>query len=163
MKLKKILVEKNKTQVILLLLLLTAFACFGIFILKQRTNINDTYNIAQKVYINEKLFYLKIANESNEWSRGLMDVQSLQPDQGMLFIFDDNKPRSFWMKNTYIPLDIIFIDDQFRVVEIYNNTKPLDTSLRYNSILPAKYVLELTPGSAEALKLDTNDSIKLIF
>lgn len=157
------MVEKNKILVILLLLLITALIYFGIFFQKQKTHINDTFNVAQKVYIDEKLFNLKIADDSKEWSRGLMDVLSLQPDQGMLFIFDDNKPRSFWMKNTYIPLDIIFIDDQFKVIKIYNNTKPLDTSLRYNSILPAKYVLELTPGSADALKLDTNDSIKLIF
>lgn len=80
-------------------------------------------------------------------------------DQAMLFVFEEEGPRSFWMQNTLIPLDIVFIGANKRVVDIKGG-KPLDEkSLR--SLGPAKYVLELKAGSTVRFELKKGDMIRI--
>jgi uncharacterized protein len=78
---------------------------------------------------------------------GMMCREHIDPDHGMLFIFRDMKRRSFWMKNTLIPLDIIYIDDEGRIVAIEENATPLSLQGR-SPLEPAKYVLEIGGGQA---------------
>ena len=78
---------------------------------------------------------------------GLMYRKSMDPNEGMLFIFSDEAPRSFWMKNTYLELDIIFINAAYEVVSIVERATPLTETPRLSNA-PAKYVVELLGGSA---------------
>lgn len=78
-------------------------------------------------------------------SRGLMFRRSLAPHGGMLFVFDDEAPRSFWMKNTYLPLSIAYVGSDGIIREIYD-MEPLDTSRIYPSIMPARYAIEAHKG-----------------
>jgi len=77
----------------------------------------------------------------------------------MLFIFPDIRMRSFYMKNIYIPLDIIYLDSDKHIVSIQENAKPLDeTSLP--SLFPAQYVLEINAGLSEKLNLKVGDNME---
>lgn len=101
---------------------------------------------------------IEIAETDYERQRGLMDRTSMKDDQAMLFIFPDMRMRSFYMKNTYISLDIIYIDDSNKIVSIQKNAKPLnETSLP--STAPAKYVLEIKGGLSAQLGIAEGDRI----
>lgn len=103
-------------------------------------------------------FDIEIADNDYEIQRGLMDRHSMKDDQAMLFVFPDMKLRSFYMKNTLIPLDIVYIDKDHFVVSIQENAIPLDeTSLPSN--VPAQYVLEINGGLSERMLLKMGDSI----
>lgn len=80
-------------------------------------------------------------------ARGLMRRRQLAADAGMLFIFDREEIQSFWMKNTYLPLDIIFIDSKLRVVGVVHDAEPLTTTSR-SVDKPSRYALEVNAGFA---------------
>ena len=90
---------------------------------------------------------VSIARTDREHQRGLMYVQNLPPDDGMLFIFDDDSERQFWMKNTLIPLDMIFIGADLTVVGVIANAKPLTTNPQTVG-KGSRYVLEVNGGWA---------------
>lgn len=101
---------------------------------------------------------IEIADDAYQTETGLMYRHSLAPNHAMLFIFEDEKPRSFYMKNTEIPLDIIYFDRNKKVVNIQKDAKPFDkTSLP--SEAASKYVLEVNAGLANQWKLDKGDSM----
>ena len=86
-----------------------------------------------------------VADDDKERSQGLMDVRDLPADKGMLFIFKENKPRGFWMANTPLPLDIIFVNADKQIVRIHHNAQPFsEESLASDK--PAKYVIETNAG-----------------
>ena len=102
---------------------------------------------------------IEIADDDYSTQTGLMYRKSMKPNQGMLFIFPDSDYRSFYMKNTEIPLDIIYISDNKQIVSIQKNAKPMDeTSLP--SEAPAKYVLEVNAGLSDTWKLEKGDIIE---
>lgn len=86
-----------------------------------------------------------LADDDMSRSEGLMDVHTLPSDAGMLFIFDGDEPRSFWMANTPLSLDIIFANSDFEIVRIHRNTPPYSHE-SIESELPAKYVVEVNAG-----------------
>lgn len=90
---------------------------------------------------------VELARTPAEQERGLMFRRSLDADAGMLFLFDRLEIRRFWMRNCYIPLDMIFLDEQKVVVGIEENTLPLDESSR-GPDRPAQYVIEVEGGYA---------------
>ena len=99
-------------------------------------------------------FDVEVARTVAQRARGLMFRKSMPQDQGMLFVFDDDTVRSFWMKNTLIPLDMIFVDKDGKVVSVRENVQPCrekDSSYcpTYSSVLPARYVLEINAGLAQ--------------
>lgn len=102
----------------------------------------------------------EIADSAGEIRLGLMYRKKLADDAGMLFVFSNEKPRSFWMKNTYVELDMIFADAQGEVVKIIRRAVPLSTIGR-KSGKPAKYVLEVVGGSADAWGLQAGDTLVL--
>ena len=103
-------------------------------------------------------FDIEIADNDYERQRGLMDRRSMKENHAMLFIFPNMQLRSFYMKNTYIALDIIYIDDANKIVSIQKNAKPLnETSLP--SKAPAKYVLEIKGGLSDQLGIAEGDRI----
>ena len=102
---------------------------------------------------------IEIADNDYEIQTGLMYRTNLQTNQGMLFIFPDSDYRSFYMKNTKIPLDIIYINEAQRIISFQKNAKPFDeTSLP--SAAPAKYVLEINAGLSDEWQLEVGDTIE---
>ena len=92
----------------------------------------------------------EVADSQEERQRGLMNKDYLAPNTGMLFIFPDEAPRSFWMKNTKIPLDIIFIPSNFTIADIQSMEPCLEEPCKlYVSKEAAKYALEVNKGFAE--------------
>ena len=102
---------------------------------------------------------LEVANTASERSMGLMYRDELKPNHGMIFIFPDEQVQSFWMKNTKIPLDIIFLDSQFRVVAIQHNSTPYSEDPRDSKGKLARYVVELIAGSC--LKFGISEGVSL--
>ncbi len=102
---------------------------------------------------------IEIADDEYQRQTGLMYRHSMKNNQAMLFIFKDERPRSFYMKNTEIPLDIIYFDKNKRIVSIRKNAKPYDeTSLP--SQKAAQYVLEVNAGLSDKWNLKTGDMIE---
>ncbi|WP_353779764.1 DUF192 domain-containing protein [Winogradskyella sp. 3972H.M.0a.05] len=105
-----------------------------------------------------KTIAIEIADNEYETQTGLMYRNSMGNDQGMLFVFPNEQPRSFYMKNTKIALDIIYISSTGKIVSFQKDAKPLDeTSLP--SEKPAKYVLEINGGLSDQWNLIEGDSI----
>ncbi len=96
-------------------------------------------------------FKVEIAQTPAEHTQGLMYRESLPEDSGMLFIFDRDSSRSFWMKNTLLPLDIIFINSSFHVVSIAERVQPCTANpcQTYPSLAPAMFVVEVNGGLSE--------------
>ena len=113
------------------------------------------------VEIGGKHFKVDIADSSEEQALGLMFRNSMAADQGMLFIFPNEAPRSFWMKNTRIPLDIMYFDKDLKMVSISADTPPCRVSRcpSYPSKAPAMYVLELNAGIASELGVGVGDRL----
>ncbi|MGM0546606.1 MAG: DUF192 domain-containing protein [Bacteroidota bacterium] len=101
-----------------------------------------------------------IADDDKKRNQGLMDVNNLPKDKGMLFIFDDNKSRSFWMANTPLSLDIMFVNEDYEIVRIHQNAKPFsEKSLASEE--PAKYVIETNSGFC--ISHDIQEGMKVSF
>ena len=106
------------------------------------------------------VFDIEIAEQPTERNYGMMYRKSMDPNMAMLFIMDREEPQSFWMKNTYVSLDIIYINENMEVVSIQKNARPLDeTSLPSGE--PAKYVLEVKGGLSDKLNLKKGDKISV--
>lgn len=102
---------------------------------------------------------IETAVSGYEQETGLMYRKSMAENQGMLFIYNDERPRpNFYMKNTLIGLDLIYINSQMKVVDINENAKPMDESL-LPSNAPAQYVLEVNAGMAKKWNLQIGDSV----
>ena len=86
--------------------------------------------------------------------------EPLGPNAAGLFIYDKPEMRSFWMKNTYIPLDIVFLDENGEIVGIHLNAKP-ESEDSIESPAPAQYVIELDAGECSALALRVGDQFFL--
>lgn len=103
-------------------------------------------------------FEIEIADSDYETETGLMYRKTMLSNRGMLFIFPDVAMHSFYMKNTEIPLDIIFIDENLKIASFQENAKPFNEN-GLSSQVPIKYVLELNAGLAQKLLLEVKDSI----
>ncbi|RYG39257.1 DUF192 domain-containing protein [bacterium] len=92
-------------------------------------------------------------DDDSKRAEGMMwlSEDEVKPDEGMLFAFTEEKPQSFWMRNTLIPLDIVYIDAKGKVVSIAKGKAEDETPLP--SAGPAQYVLELKSGEASKLKI----------
>jgi uncharacterized membrane protein (UPF0127 family) len=101
---------------------------------------------------------MEVSDSETERNQGLMYRQSMKDGESMLFIFDEEAPQAFWMKNTYISLDIIYINAAFEIVSIGKNTQPLSQN-SVRSTGPAKYVVEVPGGFADAYGITKGDKI----
>lgn len=104
-------------------------------------------------------FKIEIADSPYERQTGLMYRDSLEEQHGMLFIFENSELRGFYMKNTLIPLDLIFIDEDYEIVHIYSKATPYKTA-SISSQLPAKYVFEINGGLSEQIGIQKGMKIK---
>jgi hypothetical protein len=103
-------------------------------------------------------FTVEIATTPAQMEQGLMFRRNLAPDSGMLFVFKTPSRASMWMKNTFIPLDMLFIDPQGRIINIAERRVPesLDTT---GAAAPARAVLELNGGTAARLGIRPGDRV----
>ncbi len=103
---------------------------------------------------------VEIADSPDEWRYGLMNRASLPQDAGMLFVFEDDEPRYFWMDNTLIPLDMIFIASDLTIINIHENATPLSRDIIASSG-PCRYVLEVNGGLCAANGIDVGDHVDM--
>jgi uncharacterized protein len=104
------------------------------------------------------VFAVEMASTPAEQAKGLMDRRELPEGQGMLFDFHHEQPTSFWMKNTYIPLDMIFIRGDGRILRIAENAVPLSEAL-IPSGGSVRAVLEVNGGTAKKLGIAPGDRV----
>ncbi len=124
------------------------------------------YNTSS-VCFKENCFKVELAVNEAQRAKGLMNRTELGKDKGMLFIFDKESIYPFWMKNTLIPLDIIWVDSNNKVVFIKENVQPCfpgqGQNLICSSVVPtksAKYVLEINAGLCQQIGLKVGDELK---
>ena len=96
----------------------------------------------------DQAYEIEVVDERFEISRGLMCRDTMEADWGMLFLMEQTRRQSFWMKNTLIPLDMVFIDEQWKVVGV-TSAQPLSLASRGVNA-PSRYVLELGVGVANS-------------
>jgi uncharacterized membrane protein (UPF0127 family) len=113
---------------------------------------------------NGKSVTAELAVSDEERGRGLMFREKILPDQGMLFVFEVEDRHSFWMKNTLIPLDMLWLDSGKRVIHIEADVPPCkeDPCPSYGPRTPARYVLELKAGGAAANGIKVNDQLQFV-
>lgn len=130
----------------------------SIFLIK-----NNSEKIPE-VCLEENCFFVELAKTSAEKSKGLMFRESLEDNRGMLFIYDSDGEYNFWMKNTLIPLDIIWINSEREVVFIKYNAQPCGEIC--DIIEPktnSRFVLEINGGLAEELRMNLGDKFNFYF
>ena len=164
---KKASTNYNKIFKIAVLILIIAFAFFMIinnffpgiksnneFMFKKDgtlTFIDSSGNAKAKIDI-------QIANTDFDRQLGLMFRKSMDENQGMLFIFPQESIQSFWMRNTYISLDMIFVSIDKKIITIHKNTKTLSDQ-SYSSTGPAKYVIEVDAGFSDKFNVRVGDKV----
>ena len=104
-------------------------------------------------------FQVELADDPHERAQGLMYRRKMQPDHGMLFDMGEVRPVGFWMKNTFLPLDIIFIGSDGRVRSMALKTEPLSEAV-IESGEPVRFVLELNAGTAKRIGLKAGDHVR---
>lgn len=129
----------------------------GILIIIPLIHPTLTYNDAE--------FSLEIADTPEERAQGLMNRKDLSESKGMLFVYENEDNRSFWMKNTTIPLDIIFMDSTMEVINIEAANPEPNTSdedlASYTSERPARYVLEINQNKSKEIDLKEGEKMGL--
>ena len=106
-----------------------------------------------------QVFMVEVMRTNEQRAKGLMFRQYLPADRGMLFDFDREEPVAMWMRNTYIPLDMVFIRADGTIHRIHERAQPLDeTSIPAGA--PVRFVLELNGGTAAKLGLKAGDRVK---
>jgi len=103
---------------------------------------------------------IEIADSQYEWETGLMYRRSMEENQGMLFIYPGEALRSFYMKNTQIPLDIVYYSKDSAVVSFQENAKPLDET-GLPSEKPAQFILELNAGKVKEWNIKVGDKMDI--
>ncbi len=151
----------NKINLISILLILTT-----VLILSSCSNsIPKTKSEQSKQVCFEKnCFDVTIANNESSRESGLMFQERLDENKGMLFVFEKEGVYPFWMKNTLIPLDIIWIDNNYNIIYIEKNALPCKDSTNcqvYGPAKNAKYVLEVNSGIVDKINLSVNDNVKI--
>ncbi len=126
---------------------------------------NAPKNGLGRVCVKDSCYDVEIAKTPQEQARGLMFRESLADGKGMLFVFESEIRHSFWMKNTLISLDIIWIDSDGKIVYISQNTPPCvaDPCPSYAPDAPAKYVLEVAAGQIQKTGAQAGDIAAMEF
>src|ERR687884_622793 len=141
-----------------LLALLLVFAIGASATLAQPLQTFPTSELTIESASGRHKFHVELATTPAQREQGLMFRRGLAPDAGMLFDFRQPSPVSMWMKNTFIPLDMLFIDNQGRIINIAERAVPqsLDTVA---AAAPARAVLELNGGTAARLGIRPGDRV----
>ena len=112
------------------------------------------------VLMGKKSFILEVAQTEDERESGLMYRRQLKPNAGMLFVFDTEVIHPFWMHNTLLSLDLLWLDSDLRIVYIFPYAKPFDDTPIVPD-KPSKYVIEVLAGTVKKMKLHVGDKVVL--
>ena len=134
-----------------------------LLLLTSCTNTTPASHVAPAVDLHGQRFSVEFATDEASRVRGLMMRSTLAADHGMLFVFPDTAARAFWMKNTLIPLDILYFDADRRLVSMQLDVPPCtaDPCPTYPSSAAARYVLELSAGTAQRIGAKMTDELKI--
>jgi len=115
------------------------------------------------VELKGRTYTIEVAEDDSSRQRGLMGRDSMPEDHGMLFVFQDDQRRAFWMKNCKFPQDMLFFDAERRLVSVQHDVPPCtaDPCPAYSSGAPARYVLELNAGQARKLGVSPGDELRI--
>jgi uncharacterized membrane protein (UPF0127 family) len=149
--------KRQKLPLILFGLFLVIAIFCALFFIKQKTRQTTIVFLRNSLVFNAETAVTKAQHE-----RGLMWRESLPQDSAMLFVFDKDDYLSFWMKNTKIPLDMIFVSSGLRVVDIKKNFQPCvsEPCDEYMSLRPAKYVIEVNAGISDKKDIIIGDEVR---
>ncbi len=140
----------------------TVAALFALFLfpaaLAQSTEV-ETQELMIATQAGQRTFQVELADEPEEQRTGLMFRRSMAPEAGMLFDFETPRVVSMWMRNTYLPLDMLFIGADGRVVSIAKRTTPL-SERTISSGGSVRYVLEINAGASDALGIRVGDQVR---
>ena len=162
--------QKNKISIQKIVIAVLAIAVIGFFIFNNYIKNNEpeldyyTFTKEGELTFTDSLGTLKtkidleIADNDYERQLGLMNRKEMRENEGMLFIFLRQDYQSFWMRNTLISLDMIFVNDQKKIVTIHKNTKILSET-SYPSSEPALYVIEVLAGFTDKHNIQVGDKI----
>jgi uncharacterized membrane protein (UPF0127 family) len=117
------------------------------------------------VSIGKHRFQVEVAESDREITRGLMYRERLGKFQGMLFVFPKLEVHSMWMPNMYFPLDIVWIDNEKKIVKIEENVSPCSGThncTSYSSLYPSKYAIELKAGDADIYGVEVGKNLFVI-
>lgn len=135
-----------------------AAGLFALVLVAQGTSAAGTETLVLKTDSGEHRFHVELADTNEERALGLMYRRSLPEDGGMLFLYDRPRPATMWMKNTLIPLDMIFIAADGTVHRIESETEPFSTAL-ISSEGDVLAVLEINAGQARKIGLKRGDKV----
>lgn len=154
--------NNSKALMVVVITLITGFLAFKSF-----QNLQTVPNLIEQstteytdIEINGVTIKAELAKTDAQKAAGLMNRTQLGRYSGMLFIYNNEAQRTFWMRNTLISLDIIFLNAEKEVVSISAQTTPNQTDKLYYSMFPAQYILELNAGMAEELELKPGNTIE---
>ena len=175
---KHILAQKNRSPILYILLLTTSIFLSSLHLMcskQEDVPPVDTkkQNEAPKIqFVKQGEVYfenakkelvkgidVEIADTEDKRHTGLMFRERMEENQGMLFIFPGEEPQGFYMKNTIIPLDIIFITSKGQIVKIYRHTTPFSEQ-DLPSIKPIRYVVEVNAGFSDKYNIKEGDTVK---
>lgn len=146
---------KNFLIIIILFLISIITVCWFIFKPK-----NKTFPENLSMLINNQPYYLEVAQTPQSQEKGLSGRNQLCSNCGMLFVFTREGKYPFWMKDTHIPLDIIWLNSKYQIVKITTAVKT-DSNNLYTNQKPAKYVIELNANESFRLNLNIGDTVKI--
>lgn len=149
------MIKKNKIYIFLIITVILIAG--GFFLIKSKNQ--KHYQVCFK----NNCFEVEIANTPEKREKGLMFREALKENEGMFFIFEKEGNYPFWMKNTLIPLDIIWLSENGEIVFIKENAQPCTESY-CPSIVPnkeAKYVLEIKAGISKNINLNVGEKAKI--
>jgi uncharacterized protein len=151
----------DKKILILIVSFVVADILFAYFVYQKKYGgVGDV----SRVCFGNDCYAVEIAATDAEREKGLMDRQNLGADQGMIFIYDKPGYYSFWMKNTLIPLDIVWLDKDRRVVFINENAQPCKAAdcPAVTPVIQSQYVFEANAGTVKKIGLQYGDRAELI-
>jgi uncharacterized membrane protein (UPF0127 family) len=119
-----------------------------------------TQNYKSKVIVNGKAFIVDVSDTAYTKTKGLSGRDPLKTNEGMIFLFEKPEKEGFWMKDMKFSIDIIWIDENMSVIHIEKSLSPDTYPKVYYPESPAKYVLEVSSGQADALGLKLGDKIE---
>jgi uncharacterized protein len=158
----------RKVLALAIVLILLGFFIAYMFSFKEPQQTNSTTTAANNLLVihgkgNDVTINVEYATTPVEQAQGLMFRQSLNQSSGMLFVFQGDDMRTFWMKNTLIPLDMIFIAQNMTIVNIAKDAMPCvqDPCHVYDSGRPARYVLEVNGGFADLQNIAPGDTVSV--
>ncbi len=172
--------QKSKNRVMQIVVILVIVASLGYLVLTNLLTSKKITNSEVDNTMNNKITYtfqkegelvftntngdtitkidIEIADNDTQRQVGLMMRRNMKMDEGMLFLFDQETYQSFWMKNTILPLDIIYVNSNREIVTIYKNTKPYSEESLPSS-KPSQYVVEVNAGYTDKFGIKEGDKV----